>query len=81
MNACKAIHYFRQFLRFRAQLTNGLHISMELGCFLAGVVVRVQGNAVGEEVTGLIQPIKDFFACLFFASIGLLIVIFKMLYA
>ena len=43
---------------------------MELGCFVAGVMVSAQGHAVTEEVENLITPVKDFLACIFFASIG-----------
>lgn len=47
-----------------------LRVSMELGCFLAGVVLSAQGPAVSEQVESLIQPVKDFLGVLFFASIG-----------
>ena len=49
-----------------------LEISMEVGCFLAGVMISAQGHLVAEQVESLIQPLKDFLACLFFASIGML---------
>ncbi|ELT97777.1 hypothetical protein CAPTEDRAFT_161515 [Capitella teleta] len=51
--------------------TNYLHISMELGCFLAGIVISAQGHGLGDEVENLIQPLKDFLSAIFFGSIGL----------
>ena len=44
---------------------------MELGCFLAGVMVSAQGKHIVERVEEMIQPLKDFLAALFFASIGM----------
>lgn len=43
---------------------------MELGCFLAGALLSTQGHMVTTEVTGCIEPIRDFLAIIFFASIG-----------
>lgn len=43
---------------------------MELGCFLAGALLSTQGHMVTAEVTGCIEPIRDFLAIIFFASIG-----------
>ena len=57
-------------LCFALQLTNSLRISMELGCFLAGVTVSAQGHGLVEQIELLMGPVKDVFACLFFASIG-----------
>ena len=55
---------------FDYQGTNYLKVSMELGCFVAGVMVSAQGHTITEEIEGLITPVKDFLACIFFASIG-----------
>lgn len=44
---------------------------MELGCFLAGALMSSQGHMVTEEVVSYIEPIRDFLAIIFFASIGL----------
>uniref|UniRef100_A0A3Q3WYI2 Cation/H+ exchanger transmembrane domain-containing protein n=1 Tax=Mola mola TaxID=94237 RepID=A0A3Q3WYI2_MOLML len=48
-----------------------LDVSMELGCFLAGALLSAQGHMVTAEVIGCIEPIRDFLAIIFFASIGL----------
>ncbi|XP_077987807.1 transmembrane and coiled-coil domain-containing protein 3-like isoform X2 [Glandiceps talaboti] len=53
-------------------VTDLLGISMELGCFLSGVIISSQSHgSMAEEVAILTEPVRDFFACLFFASIGL----------
>ncbi|KAG8452136.1 hypothetical protein GDO86_004070 [Hymenochirus boettgeri] len=44
---------------------------MELGCFLAGALISSQGHMVTEEIMSCIEPIRDFLAIIFFASIGL----------
>ncbi len=46
---------------------------MEVGCFLAGVMISAQGHHVADQVENLIQPLKDVLASIFFASIGLLL--------
>lgn len=43
---------------------------MELGCFLAGALLSTQGHMVTTDVLGCIEPIRDFLAIIFFASIG-----------
>ncbi|XP_052017855.1 transmembrane and coiled-coil domain-containing protein 3 isoform X1 [Apodemus sylvaticus] len=52
-------------------VTELLDVSMELGCFLAGALVSSQGHMVTEEMMAYIEPIRDFLAIIFFASIGL----------
>ncbi|XP_018612917.1 transmembrane and coiled-coil domain-containing protein 3 [Scleropages formosus] len=52
-------------------VTEFLDISMELGCFLAGALLSSQGHIVTAEVLSCIEPIRDFLAIIFFASIGL----------
>ncbi|XP_076586513.1 transmembrane and coiled-coil domain-containing protein 3 isoform X3 [Chaetodon auriga] len=52
-------------------VTEFLDVSMELGCFLAGALLSTQGHMVTSEVMGCIEPIRDFLAIIFFASIGL----------
>lgn len=52
-------------------VTELLHVSMELGCFLAGALVSSQGHLVTEDVVATVEPIRDFLAIIFFASIGL----------
>jgi len=52
-------------------LSEHLGISMELGCFVAGVVLSSNGEHLVHKVNELVEPLRDFFSCLFFASIGL----------
>ncbi|XP_053470976.1 transmembrane and coiled-coil domain-containing protein 3 isoform X2 [Ictalurus furcatus] len=52
-------------------VTDFLDVSMELGCFLAGALLSSQGHMVTSEVMSCIEPIRDFLAIIFFASIGL----------
>ncbi|XP_058682262.1 transmembrane and coiled-coil domain-containing protein 3 isoform X1 [Poecile atricapillus] len=52
-------------------ITELLDVSMELGCFLAGALISSQGHMVTEEIMCCIEPIRDFLAIIFFASIGL----------
>uniref|UniRef100_A0A8B9RE24 Transmembrane and coiled-coil domains 3 n=1 Tax=Astyanax mexicanus TaxID=7994 RepID=A0A8B9RE24_ASTMX len=52
-------------------MTEFLHVSMELGCFLAGALLSSQGHMVTSEVMSCVEPIRDFLAIIFFASIGL----------
>ena len=51
-------------------ITELLDVSMELGCFLAGTLVSSQGHVVIEEVVYYVEPVRDFLAIVFFASIG-----------
>lgn len=65
------------------QLTDYLAVSMELGCFIAGVMVSAQGHGITDAVDTLITPVKDVLACIFFASIGkttFLCIIYVVLY-
>lgn len=59
------------FVFFMLTVTELLDVSMELGCFLAGALLSSQGHMVTAEVMGCIEPIRDFLAIIFFASIGL----------
>ncbi|KAK2493832.1 hypothetical protein MC885_014194, partial [Smutsia gigantea] len=59
------------FIFLLLMVTERLDVSMELGCFLAGALVSSQGHKVTEEVVSYIEPIRDFLAIVFFASIGL----------
>ena len=43
---------------------------MELGCFMAGVMFSAQGSHLTHKLESLVQPVKDFLASIFFASIG-----------
>ncbi|XP_072258180.1 transmembrane and coiled-coil domain-containing protein 3 [Pyxicephalus adspersus] len=59
------------FIFLMLTITELLDVSMELGCFLAGALISSQGHMVTEEVMSSIEPIRDFLAIIFFASIGL----------
>lgn len=59
------------FVFFMLTVTEFLGVSMELGCFLAGALLSTQGHMVTTEVMSCIEPIRDFLAIIFFASIGL----------
>ncbi|XP_043995892.1 transmembrane and coiled-coil domain-containing protein 3 [Gambusia affinis] len=59
------------FVFFMLTVTEFLDVSMELGCFLAGALLSSQGHMVTAEVMASIEPIRDFLAIIFFASIGL----------
>ncbi|CEG67082.1 hypothetical protein RMATCC62417_03555 [Rhizopus microsporus] len=47
-----------------------LGLGMELGCFAAGVIIRSRKDMYETSLT-VIEPVRDLFACLFFAAIGL----------
>ncbi|XP_030636017.1 transmembrane and coiled-coil domain-containing protein 3 [Chanos chanos] len=59
------------FVFFMLTVTEFLDVSMELGCFVAGALLSSQGHMVTSEVMSCIEPIRDFLAIIFFASIGL----------
>ncbi|MBN3303497.1 TMCO3 protein, partial [Amia calva] len=52
-------------------VTEFLDVSMELGCFLAGALFSSQGHLITTEIMSCIEPIRDFLAIIFFATIGL----------
>jgi Kef-type K+ transport system membrane component KefB len=43
---------------------------MELGSFLAGFVISSQGREFSEKIFITIEPVKDVFSAVFFASLG-----------
>ncbi|KAL7315149.1 hypothetical protein PS15m_006636 [Mucor circinelloides] len=51
-------------------ISEHLGLGMELGCFAAGVIIRSR-KGMFETSIKVIEPVRDMFACLFFASIGL----------
>ncbi|XP_029854910.1 transmembrane and coiled-coil domain-containing protein 3 isoform X4 [Aquila chrysaetos chrysaetos] len=57
------------FIFLMLTITELLDVSMELGCFLAGALISSQGHMVTEEIMSCIEPIRDFLAIIFFASI------------
>ncbi|XP_041067498.1 transmembrane and coiled-coil domain-containing protein 3 isoform X2 [Carcharodon carcharias] len=59
------------FIFLMLMATEVLDVSMELGCFLAGALISSQGHVATEEVMLCMEPIRDFLAIIFFASIGL----------
>lgn len=52
------------------KLSEMLGISMELGCFFAGISLGLQKNYV-QKISNRVRPIAELFAILFFNSIGL----------
>ncbi|XP_028290866.1 transmembrane and coiled-coil domain-containing protein 3 isoform X3 [Gouania willdenowi] len=58
------------FAFFMLTVTDFLDVSMELGCFMAGALLSSLGPMCTVEVMGCIEPIRDFLAIIFFASIG-----------
>lgn len=54
-----------------AWVTNELGLSIEMGAFVAGLMISEVEYS--EQALGKILPLRDTFACLFFASIGMLI--------
>ncbi|XP_032888873.1 transmembrane and coiled-coil domain-containing protein 3 isoform X1 [Amblyraja radiata] len=59
------------FIFLMLMVTEILNISMELGCFLAGALISSQGHIATDEVMLCMEPIRDFLAIIFFASVGL----------
>lgn len=54
-----------------AWITSQLGLSIEMGAFVAGLMIAEIDYA--DQALGKILPLRDTFACLFFASIGMLI--------
>ncbi|HEY9763784.1 MAG TPA: cation:proton antiporter [Trichocoleus sp.] len=54
-----------------AWVTNELGLSIEMGAFVAGLMISEVEYS--EQALGKILPLRDTFACLFFVSIGMLI--------
>lgn len=52
-------------------VTEYLNVSMELGCFFAGLLISLHSSTLAEEVSEVVRPVRDLFGCLFFAAIGL----------
>lgn len=52
------------------QCTEFLGLGMELGCFLAGLIISSSPSLSKSALTS-VEPVRDLFSCLFFASIGL----------
>ncbi|GAA5813770.1 hypothetical protein MFLAVUS_007257 [Mucor flavus] len=51
-------------------ISEHLGLGMEIGCFAAGVIIRSR-KGMFETSLKLIEPVRDLFACLFFACMGL----------
>ncbi|CAJ0876875.1 7474_t:CDS:2 [Entrophospora sp. SA101] len=47
-----------------------LGLGVEIGCFVAGVFIHNCRYIIDSSI-GVVEPVKDLFSCLFFASIGL----------
>ncbi|HIK44450.1 MAG TPA: cation:proton antiporter, partial [Leptolyngbyaceae cyanobacterium M65_K2018_010] len=54
-----------------AWVTSQLGLSIEMGAFVAGLMISEIDYA--DQALGKVLPLRDTFACLFFASIGMLI--------
>ncbi|HSM80248.1 MAG TPA: cation:proton antiporter [Nodosilinea sp.] len=54
-----------------AWVTSKLGLSIAMGAFVAGLMISE--NDYADQALGKILPLRDTFACLFFASIGMLI--------
>ncbi len=54
-----------------AWITSLLGLSIEMGAFVAGLMVAEVDYS--EQALGKVLPLRDTFACLFFASVGMLI--------
>jgi CPA2 family monovalent cation:H+ antiporter-2 len=54
-----------------AWITASLGLSIEMGAFVAGLMVAEVDYS--EQALGRVLPLRDTFACLFFASVGMLI--------
>jgi CPA2 family monovalent cation:H+ antiporter-2 len=54
-----------------ALLAHELGYSVALGAFLAGSLIAESGH--GEEVEGLIIPLRDLFAAVFFVAVGMMV--------
>lgn len=51
-------------------VTHLCNLSMELGCFMAGVAFSGLGRDGRDELEPLVEPVRDFLSAIFFASIG-----------
>ncbi len=54
-----------------AWVTSWMGLSIEIGAFVAGLMIAEVDHS--EHALGKVLPLRDTFACLFFASIGMLI--------
>uniref|UniRef100_A0A7M5UXU9 Cation/H+ exchanger transmembrane domain-containing protein n=1 Tax=Clytia hemisphaerica TaxID=252671 RepID=A0A7M5UXU9_9CNID len=55
---------------FMLLITEYFGVSMELGCFISGTIFSTMGEQTTKKVSQTVEPFRDFFASLFFASIG-----------
>ncbi|CAG8603869.1 7324_t:CDS:2 [Paraglomus occultum] len=53
-----------------SQVACFLGLGFEIGCFVAGVVIHTRKPNF-ESPVNIIEPVRDIFSCLFFASIGI----------
>lgn len=52
------------------KLTEYLGLSMELGCFIAGLMISAQ-HEQAEYTMEVMEPVRDMFSCIFFVTMGL----------
>ena len=50
--------------------TNMMGLSMELGCFVSGVLIATSAGQHTNHIIELLEPLKDLFSTFFFTSIG-----------
>src|SRR4051794_11046528 len=55
---------------FMSQVSFMLGLGVEIGCFVAGVLIHYR-KSIFESSVSVIEPVRDMFSCLFFACIGL----------
>ncbi|MDR0351075.1 MAG: cation:proton antiporter [Puniceicoccales bacterium] len=53
------------------ELANKFHFSVELGAFLAGSILSQ--SAISKQIEHIIEPFRDIFSSIFFATIGMMI--------
>ncbi|KAK9031601.1 hypothetical protein V6N11_055897 [Hibiscus sabdariffa] len=63
--------FLKLMIRLSSQCSDKLGLSLELGSFAAGVMIST--TDLGQHTLEQVEPIRNFFAALFLASIGMLI--------
>jgi CPA2 family monovalent cation:H+ antiporter-2 len=53
------------------EIANKFHFSVELGAFLAGSIMSQ--SAISKQIEHIIEPFRDIFSSIFFATIGMMI--------
>jgi len=53
------------------QVSDQAGISIELGCFLAGLAISSRGQSLAQDIRVLVEPVRNFLMCYFFSSAGI----------